>query len=66
MGKTLSVVLGAVASVAGLVLLVIWWGDLLALLKGVIPGILILAGAVSVIAGISEFKDTSSEESEKG
>jgi len=65
MGKIISLVAGSVAALVGVVLLIAWWGEFLILLKGVIPGILVLAGVVSVVAGISEFKDTIKERSEK-
>ncbi len=66
MGKVLSLLIGAVVVVAGLVLLIAWWGDFLAVLKGVLPGLLILGGTIAVVAGFSEFKDTlKSKEGEK-
>ena len=57
MGKYLSVVVGAVTTIVGLLLLVKWWGDLLLVLKGSVPAMLIFAGVIALIAGISEMKD---------
>ena len=58
MGKMLSLIVGVVVVIVGLILLVAWWYELLFVLRGVIPGMLIMGGAIAVLAGISEFKDT--------
>ncbi|MBL7157450.1 MAG: hypothetical protein ISS92_04740 [Candidatus Omnitrophica bacterium] len=58
MGKTLSIVIGAVVAFIGLVLLISWWYEFLFISRGVIPAILIFGGVIALIAGISEFKDT--------
>jgi hypothetical protein len=57
MGKVLSLLIGAVVTFIGLILLVAWWYELLFVLRGVIPLMLILGGAIAVIAGFSELKD---------
>jgi hypothetical protein len=57
MGKVLSLLIGAIVAVVGLILLIAWWYEFLFLLRGCIPVILILGGAVAVIAGLGEFKD---------
>ncbi|MCK4852213.1 MAG: hypothetical protein KAS86_03775 [Candidatus Omnitrophica bacterium] len=57
MGKVLSLLIGAVATVIGLILLVVWWYELLIVLRGVVPAILILGGVIAVVAGMSELKD---------
>lgn len=58
MGKILSLVVGSAVALAGLILLIVWWYEFLFMLRGVIPGMLMLGGAIAVLAGISEFKDT--------
>ena len=57
MGKVLSLLIGAIVALVGLILLIAWWYEFLFLLRGVIPVILILGGAVAVIAGFGELKD---------
>jgi uncharacterized membrane protein len=57
MGKVLSLLLGAIAIIAGVILFAAWWDELLDILKGVVPVILILGGAIAVMSGFSEFKD---------
>lgn len=58
MGKVLSLLIGAIVTIVGLILLIAWWGDLLTVVKGIVPGILILGGLVALAAGVSEIKDT--------
>jgi hypothetical protein len=48
---------GIVATIVGVVLLVIWWGHFLKLLAGGIPLILVLGGALAIYIGIDEIKD---------
>ncbi|MBU0571748.1 MAG: hypothetical protein KJ995_05250 [Candidatus Omnitrophica bacterium] len=65
MGKILGLAIGAVAAVIGLILLAMWWYEFLFLLRGIIPSVLILGGVISVIAGISEFRDTAKADKTK-
>ncbi|MFA6636953.1 MAG: hypothetical protein WCV56_07650 [Candidatus Omnitrophota bacterium] len=65
MGKMLSVLVGGIVLLLGLILLVSWWFEFMFLLRGMVPGMLILGGAVAVLAGISEFKDTIKSKTEK-
>ena len=65
MGKSLSIVIGVVVAFIGFVLLIAWWYEFFFLLRGIVPAILILGGAIALIAGISEFKDTLKSEKEK-
>lgn len=58
MGKVLSLLVGAIVTVGGAVLLVLWRYEFLLILKGVIPGAMILGGTIALLAGVSEFKDT--------
>jgi len=57
MSKYLGIVVGAIVILLGLQGLCGWWADFLTVLKGSLPVIFILGGAIAVIAGISEIKD---------
>jgi uncharacterized membrane protein YqjE len=65
MGKMMSLVIGAVITLVGLILLIAWWYEFTFLLRAVIPGILILAGIIAVVAGLGEMKDILKRQSEK-
>jgi hypothetical protein len=49
---------GAVAAALGLIGLVIWWGQFLMVLSGIIPAMLLLGGALAIYLGFDELKDT--------
>ena len=67
MSKYLGIVVGAVSIVLGLQGLCLWRGDFLAIVRGCLTAILILGGAIAVVAGISEIRDeTSSKKEDKG
>ena len=57
MGKYLGVIIGAAVVLFGFKGLICWWPEFTTLLKGSVPAILILAGAIAIVAGISEIKD---------
>ncbi len=57
MGKYAGVVIGAIVVAAGVIGLLRFWYYFAALLKGSIPAMLIFAGTIAVIAGLSEIKD---------
>jgi hypothetical protein len=57
MSKYFGIVIGAVAILLGLKGLVVWRGDLLAVVRGSLPAVFVLGGAIAVIAGLSEIKD---------
>ena len=57
MGKYLSVFIGAVIVLLGLIGLSSWWSEFTVILRGMLPAMFILAGAIAVIAGISEIRD---------
>ena len=65
MGKILSLLIGAIVAVVGLILLIAWWYELLFVIRGTLPAILILGGVVAVLAGFSELKDVVKSKSEK-
>ena len=49
---------GAIAVALGLIGLVIWWGQFLMVLAGIIPAMLLLGGALAIYLGFDELKDT--------
>jgi threonine/homoserine/homoserine lactone efflux protein len=51
---------GIVALILGIVGLIAWWADFLEVLKGVIPILLILGGALAIYLGIEEVRTPSS------
>ncbi|MDP3730323.1 MAG: hypothetical protein Q8R14_02210 [Candidatus Omnitrophota bacterium] len=57
MSKYLGIVIGVIAVLLGLKGLISWWGDLLTVLRGSLPLVFILGGAIAVIAAFSEIKD---------
>ena len=50
---------GIVALIIGVIGLIGWWGDFLKVLKGIIPIMLVLGGALAVYLGIEDIKTTS-------
>jgi len=48
---------GIVATILGVVLLVVWWGYFVKLLAGAVPLVLVLGGALAIYIGIDEIKD---------
>ncbi|MCG8642161.1 MAG: hypothetical protein MI862_20725, partial [Desulfobacterales bacterium] len=55
---------GAVAVLLGVVGLAVWFGEIVSILKGVIPPILLLGGGLALYLGFDELKD--SWKNEKG
>ena len=53
---------GAIAAALGLIGLVIWWGQFLMVLAGIIPAMLLLGGALAIYLGFDELKDTWKED----
>ncbi|MFH1665079.1 MAG: hypothetical protein ABIA77_02920 [Candidatus Omnitrophota bacterium] len=58
MGKIFSLLIGAVVTILGVILIVNWGYEFLFVLRGVVPCILILGGIIAVVAGYGELKDT--------
>jgi len=56
---------GAVSVIIGLIGLILWWVDFLAILRGGIPIILILGGILAVYIGLDEIQDKLREERQK-
>ena len=50
---------GIVALIIGIVGLIGWWADFLLVLKGVIPILLVLGGALAVYLGVEEVRTAS-------
>ena len=65
MSKYLGIVIGVIAVILGLKGLAAWYGDLIIVLRGSLPAIFILGGAIAVIAGISEIRDEISSKKEE-
>ena len=49
---------GAIATALGLIGLVIWWGQFLMVLAGIVPAMLLLGGALAIYLGFDELRDT--------
>jgi hypothetical protein len=49
---------GIVALVIGVIGLIAWWGDFLKVIRGIIPIILVLGGALAIYLGIEDLKTT--------
>lgn len=57
MGKYMSIIIGAIVAILGLLGFIRWWGQFLVIVKGTLPAMLIFGGTVAAIAGLSELKD---------
>ena len=49
---------GAIAAALGLIGIVIWWGQFLIVLAGIVPAMLLLGGALSIYLGFDELRDS--------
>ena len=65
MGKYLSVIMGGIVALLGLLGLIRWWGAFALVLKGSVPAMLIFGGVIAVIAGLSELKDEMASKKEE-
>lgn len=54
--NVLGIIIGVIVVIVGFILLVVWWSAFLAVLKGIIPLLLILIGAGALVYFISEIK----------
>jgi hypothetical protein len=52
-----SLIGGAIASVLGLVFLIVWFGSFLDVLRGVLPLLFIMGGGLAAYLGYEEIKD---------
>lgn len=65
MSKYAGIIAGAIAVILGLAGLMGWWDSFIALLKGTVPMMMIFAGSIAVIAGLSEMKDEAAAKKEE-
>ena len=65
MGKYSSIIIGSCVAILGLIGVIAWWADALAIIKGSIPVILVFGGVIAVIAGLTELKDEVVRQSKK-
>lgn len=65
MNKMTSIVGGGIATIVGLLGLIFWWDSFITILKGGIPIVLLLGGIISLVAGISELKETANVKKEE-
>jgi len=63
--NVLGILIGVVVVIVGFILLGAWWSAFLAVLKGIIPILLILIGAGVLVYFISEIKSKLEIEKEK-
>lgn len=63
--NVLGILIGVVVVIVGFILLGVWWAAFLAVLKGIIPILLILIGAGVLVYFISEIKSKLEIEKEK-
>ena len=49
---------GAIAVLIGVVFLTLWFGDIISIIKGVVPPVLLLGGGLALYLGFDELKDT--------
>ncbi len=61
MAKTLSIVVGAVVAIIGMILLLTWRADFVTVVKGTLPILFIFGGVIALIAGASELTDSLKE-----
>lgn len=54
---------GVVAVILGIIGIIVWWGDFLEILKGTLPVLFILGGALAAYLGYEEIKDKKAAES---
>jgi hypothetical protein len=65
MGKYLSIIIGSLVAIIGLVGIIGWWSDFLIVLKGSIPVMLVFGGVIAAIAGLSELRDATAGKEKK-
>ncbi len=63
--NALGIMIGFLLVIVGFVLLITWWGMFIAVLKGVLPILLILIGVGTLAYFISEMKSKRGVEEEK-
>jgi uncharacterized protein (DUF3084 family) len=56
---------GAIAAVIGLISLIFWWADFLAIIRGALPIFLLLGGALAIYVGFDEIQDKIRDERQR-
>ncbi len=56
---------GIAAMIVGVVGLILWWSEFVEILKGILPILLILGGALGIYLGIEDVKSTSAAGSDE-
>lgn len=56
---------GAIATVLGIIGLVVWWESLAIVLKGTVPILLLMGGVLAVYVGYDDFQEKLREEKRK-
>ncbi len=49
--------IGTAVTLLGVIFLVLWWYELLFVIRGILPIMMILGGGIAIAAGYSELKD---------
>lgn len=65
MGKYAGIVIGAIVVLLGVAGLIRWSHAFIMIVKGTLPALLILGGAIAVVAGLSELKDETAAKKEE-
>jgi len=58
MGKFLSIIIGGLVAIVGIMLFIRWVHPFMLIVKGMLPAMLIFGGVIALIAGLSELKDS--------
>ena len=64
MAKYASIVIGSIVTLLGVFGFLAWWPDMMIIVKGTLPAVMIFFGAIAVIAGLSELKEESGPDKE--
>ncbi|MHB8137128.1 MAG: CCDC174 family protein [Smithellaceae bacterium] len=56
---------GVVTAIFGLISLIFWWADFLAIIRGALPLFLLLSGALAIYVGFDEIQDKIREERQR-
>jgi hypothetical protein len=64
MGKYAGVVVGAIVALLGLAGILAWRHELVSIIKGTVPAMMVFGGVIAVIAGLSEIKDEAAAKKE--
>jgi hypothetical protein len=65
MGKVIGLLISAIITIIGLILLTAWWYEFLFVIRGVLPLILVFGGLIWLVAGFTEMKDIMADKGKK-